>query len=66
MAKLFTKEDIRDVKFHDDDTVESARSQHAWSQLSLKINTAWRSRFFLLCLSNFISLKVNDIGPILG
>ena len=27
-------------------TLESARSQHAWSHLSLKINTAWRSRFF--------------------
>ena len=39
---------------------------------TLEVNSRLKSTphggpdFFLLCLSNFISLKVNDIGPILG
>ena len=39
---------------------------------TLEVNSRLKStphggpNFFLLCLSNFISLKVNDIGPILG
>ena len=39
---------------------------------TLEVNSRLKSTpdggpdFFLLCLSNFISLKVKDIGPILG
>ena len=39
---------------------------------TLEVNSRLKSTphggpdFFVLCLSNFISLKVNDIGPILG
>ena len=39
---------------------------------TLEVNSRLKSTphggpdFFLLCISNFISLKVNDIGPILG
>ena len=32
----------------------------------LKSTPHGRPDFFLLCLSNFISLKVNVLGPILG
>ena len=39
---------------------------------TLEVNSRLKSTphggpdFFLLCISNFISLKVNDTGPILG